>query len=51
MIDLQQLKADLQSLHRECGELGVSKTIADRVHAVAIVLEVVERERQKRGAS
>jgi hypothetical protein len=49
MVDLSKLDATLQSLDAEAEKLGVSKAMRDRIRAMDIVLEVVERERQKRG--
>jgi hypothetical protein len=49
-VNLLHLEAELKLLDSEAELLGVSKTLRDRIRAIDIVLEVVERERQKKGA-
>lgn len=50
MIDLLEMKLRLAQLEQERQELGLPKAIGDRIRSLDFVLDVVDRERQKRGA-
>lgn len=47
--DLMNLKLELKKLDDELAEYGMPKAVRDRIGAFSFVLDVTERERQKRG--
>ena len=51
MTNLMKLRMDLKALEKEAIRLGMSRAMRDRIHSMDIVIEVVERERQKKGAA